>query len=96
MTQIGNIYFPEGNKIAEGIMITRTFKAHIYNLKHDLTYLREHLNDDGIKPYAIYWAKQHSMPEFESTLVKYPEYNQHPDLIKATELYNELKKLCEV
>jgi CCR4-NOT transcriptional regulation complex NOT5 subunit len=74
----------------------RTFKAHVYNLKHDLKYLREHLNDAGIKPYAIYWAKQHSMPEFESTLIKYPEYNQHPDFIKANELYNELKKLCEV
>jgi hypothetical protein len=84
-----SITFPIGNKIAEGIAIASNFRAHSYNLKQDLKYLRSNLNT-SIEPCAIQWAKEHSIKDFERMLINFTEYNNHPDLIKAKTIYIEL------
>lgn len=94
--RITSITFPEGNKILDAIHATRTFKASVYNLKQDLKYLRQYATDKVIRNYAIQYAKEHSIAEYESMIVKYPEYVKHPDLIEATRIYNELMRTSEI
>lgn len=90
--RVTRIFIPADNEIAKCIQISANFRAHAYNLKKDLKYLRNNFNN-GIKPYAIQWAKEHSLARFEAMIINYPEYKNHPDLIKAQALYNELSSL---
>ncbi len=90
-----SITIPANNKIAEAIAISANFRAHLYNLRQDQKYLREHKLNDTIRPYAISWAKEHSIKAFEAMAANFPDYKNHPDLIKATAIYNELISECK-
>ena len=100
--KVTKITIPANNEIGKCIAISANFRAFTYNLKKDLAYYREwertyknnpsdtfKLCFDNARDMAIREAES-----FERLANNMPEYSNHPDFIKAREVYETIKALA--
>ncbi len=95
------VTIPANNEIAKCIAISANFRAYTYNLKKQLAYYRKwertYKDNPGILfKQCLDFARIHAQDEarsFERLSNNMPEYSQHPDFIKAHNIYKIIMSL---
>ena len=100
--QVTKITIPANNEIGKCIAISANFRAHTYNMKKRLAYYQKWEHYYKASPSDTFkqcldFARIDAQDEagsFERLANNMPEYSNHPDFIKAWEVYETIKTLA--